>query len=48
MNNYWEKIKKDFQYKLKEILDKTIHLKYLQAILREFDSVIAPNEDVLI
>lgn len=48
MNNYWEKIKKDFQYQLEEILNCAAHLEYLQAVFREFDSAINPNKKTMI
>ena len=48
VNSYWAKIKIDPQYQQKDVLDWAIHLKHLQAIHREFDSVAALNEDTMI
>ena len=48
VDSYWGKIKRDSQYQLEEVLDWAAHLEHLQAVLREFDPVAAPNEDILI
>ena len=48
VDSYWRKIKREYQYQLKEILDWAAYLEYLQAILQEFDPVVAPNKDILI
>ena len=48
VNSYWAKIKRDSQYQQEDVLDWAAHLKHMQAILLEFDSVAAPNEDTMI
>lgn len=48
MDSYWAKIKKDSQYQLKEVLNRAIYLKHLQAILKKFDAITAPKENILI
>ena len=48
VDSYLAKIKKDFQCQQEDILDWAAHLKYLQAILREFDSIAALNKDTMI
>ena len=51
IDSYWAKIKRDFQYQQEDVLDWAVHLEYLehlQAVLQEFDSVAAPNEDTMI
>lgn len=48
MDSYLKKIKKDSQYQLKEILNWTIYLEYLQAVLKECDPITAFNENILI
>ena len=44
----WEKIKRNSQYQLEEVLDWTAHLEHLQAVLKEFDPAAAPNEEIMI
>ena len=48
VDSYWAKIKRDSQYQQKYVLDWAAHLEHFQAVLREFDSVTAPNNDSLI
>ena len=48
VDSYWRKIKKDSQYQLEEVLNWAAHLKYLQAVLREFDPAAIPNEEIII
>ncbi len=48
MDSYWTKIRQDSQYQQKEVLDWVAHLEHLQAILKEFDPIGAPNETTLI
>ena len=48
MDTYWEKIKKDSQYQLEEVLDWVACLKHLQAVLREFDPAATLNEEIMI
>ncbi len=48
MNSYWAKIKRDFQYKLEEVLDWATHLEDLQAVLKEFDPITASKNKSLI
>ena len=48
VNSYWSKIKRDSQYQQKNVLDWAAHLENLQVVLREFDSVAAPNKDIMI
>lgn len=48
MDNYWAKIKRDSKYQLEKVLDRVVYLKYLQVVLKEFDSVIALNKDILV
>ena len=48
VDSYWKKIKRDSQYQQEDVLDWAAHLEHLQAVLREFDSVAAPNDDSLI
>ena len=48
IDSYWAKIKRDSQYQQEDVLDWAAHLEHLQAVLREFDSVAAPNDDSLI
>ena len=48
VNSYWAKIKKDFQYQQKNVLDWAAHLEHLQAVLQEFDFVATPNKDNMI
>lgn len=47
-NSYQAKIKRDSQYQFEEVLDWTIYLKYLQAILKKFDLATTPNKKILI
>lgn len=44
----WRKIRTASQYQLEEVMDWAAHLENLQAVLKEFDTVAAPNEDLLI
>ena len=48
MDIYWEKIKRNSQYQLEEVLNWAAHLKHLQAVLREFDPAATPNEEIMI
>ena len=48
VNSYWTKIKKDSKYQQEDVLDWAAYLEHLQAVLREFDSVAAPNKDTMI
>ena len=48
IDSYWAKIKRDSQYQQEDVLDWAAHLEHLQAVLKEFDSVAAPNDDSLI
>ena len=48
VDSYWAKIKRDSQYQQEDVLDWAAHLEHLQAVLREFDSVAAPNKDTMI
>ena len=48
MDSYWEKIKKDSQYQLKEVFDWAAHLEHLQAILQAFDPAVILNKEILI
>ncbi len=48
MDSYWTKIRRDSQYQQKEVLDWAAHLKYLQAVLNEFDPSGGPNKTILI
>lgn len=48
MNYIWKKIKKDPQYQLEEIIDWAAHLKYFQAIVKEFDHIVTLREIFLI
>lgn len=36
------------QYQLEEVIAWAIHLKYIQAVLKEFDNIATPKEDFLI
>lgn len=47
IDSYQEKIKKDSQYQLEEILDQAAYLEYLQAVLRKFNLFMALNKDIL-
>lgn len=44
INSFWQKIKCNSQYSLEDVLDLTAQLKDLQAILKEFDLIIALSE----
>ncbi len=48
MDSYWTKIRRDSQYQQEEVLDWTVDLEHLQAVLKEFDPSGAPNETTLI
>ena len=48
VNSYWAEIKRDSQYQLEEVLDWAAHLEHLQAVLKEFDPIAAPNKETLI
>lgn len=48
VNNYCGKIKRDFQYQLENVKDWALDLEHLQAVLKEFDLIAGPDEDVLI
>ncbi len=48
MDNYLTKIRQDSQYPQKEVLDWAAHLKYLQAVIKEFDPTSASNKTTLI
>lgn len=37
---------RDFQYQLEKIFDWVVYLKYLQAVLREFDPITALNKNI--
>ena len=45
---YWEKIKRDSQYQLEEVLDWAVHLEYLQVVFREFDPTATLNQEIMI
>ena len=45
---YWEKIKRDSQHQLEEVLNWAAHLEHLQAVLQEFDPVATPNKETII
>ena len=45
---YWEKIKRDFQYQLEEILDLEAHHEHLQAVFQEFDLATTSNKEIMI
>lgn len=44
VDSFWQKIKRDSQYQQEDVQDWAAHLEYLQAVLKEFDPVAAPNE----
>ncbi len=48
IDSYWAKIKRNSRYQLKKVLDWAAYLEHLQAVLKEFDFIAAPNEDTLI
>ena len=48
MDTYWEKIKRDSQYQLEEVLEWAAHLEHLLTVLREFDPAATPNEEIMI
>ena len=48
VDSYWAKIKRNSQYQQEDVLDWAAYLKHLQAVLREFDTVAAPNENTMI
>ena len=41
-------MRRDSKYQLEEVLDWAAHLEYLQAMLKEFDPIYAPNKTTLI
>ena len=48
VNTYWAKNKNDSQYHKDDFLDWATYFRYLQAVLREFNSIAASNDDNLI
>ena len=48
VDSIWSKLKRDSQYQLEEVLEWAAHLKHLQSILTEFDSIGAPTEITMI
>lgn len=48
LDSYWVKIKYDSQYQLEKMLDWTVYLKQLQAILKECNVTTAPNKNSFI
>ena len=48
MDGLWSNIKRDSQYQGESAFDWASYLKYLQSILREFDSDGAPGEPTII
>ena len=48
VDNYWTKIRKDSQYQQEEVLDWAAYLEHLQAMLKKFDPIGAPNETTVI
>ena len=48
VDGIWRKLKRDSQYQLEEVYDWASHLKHLQLVLLEFDSVAAPTEVTMI
>ncbi len=48
MDSYWTKIRQDSKYQQEEVLDSSVYLEYLQAVLKEFDLIGAPNKTTLI
>ena len=48
MDSFWRQIKQDAQYQQEYVIDWAVYLEYLQAVLKMFDSIAIPNEEVLI
>ena len=48
VDSYWEKIKRDFEYQLEEILKLTSYLEHVQAVFQKFDPTVTPNKETLI
>ena len=48
VDGFWRKIKRDSQYQQEDVQDWAAHLEHLQAVLKEFDPIAAPDEEVLI
>lgn len=48
MDSFWRRIKQDDQYQQEDVMDWAVHLKYLQDVLKEFDSIAISNKEVLI
>ncbi len=48
IDSFWRKMRRDSQYQQEDVQDWAAHLEHLQAVLKEFDPVVAPSEDVLI
>ena len=48
VDSIWRTIRKDYQYQLKEVIDWAAHIEHLQTVLKEFNPVAAPTEEVLI
>lgn len=48
INDIWRKIQTTDQYQLEEIIDQIDHLEYLYAILKEFNTIIILNKNLLI
>lgn len=44
----WKKFYKAGQYQLKEVIDWSVYIEHLESILKEFKSVVAPMDDLLI
>lgn len=48
VESIWKKIKRNSRYQLEEVYDWVFHLKYLQSILIEFDSTVAPTKFIMV
>ena len=48
VDGIWKSIRRNSQYQSEEVMDWAAHLEHLQTVLKEFDPVAAPNEEVLI
>ena len=48
VDSFWRRIKRDAQYQQEDVMDWAAHLEHLQAVLKEFDPLAAPNKEVLI
>ncbi len=48
VDSYWTKIRRDSQYQQEVVLDWAAHLEHLQAMLKKFDPIGAPNKTILI